>query len=214
MGKVTSQTNIGREHGKDSREVILAVALQLFITKGYDGTSIDDIRAAAGFKSKASLYTHFKSKEEVADALMSRILAQIERACQNAYEAAEPEPLSRFVATIRALINWAIAHPQECVFHLIRGQQEKMLTGDYDFEGNEPSQSYLDFLSLVREMRTNYPVRKITDAALLSMVFVLAAQAVIDRATFGNVTFAEQEQQVLEMCMGIVFSEPVSFPQK
>jgi AcrR family transcriptional regulator len=62
----------------NSREVILEVALQLFIQKGYEGTSIDDIRKAAGFKSKASLYNHFKSKQEVADALTTRILGQIE----------------------------------------------------------------------------------------------------------------------------------------
>ena len=52
-----------------SRTTILQAALHLFTARGYDGTSIDDIRLAAGFKSKASLYTHFKSKEELFEAI-------------------------------------------------------------------------------------------------------------------------------------------------
>ena len=79
--------------GKDSRALILQVALALFTQNGYEGTSIDDIRQAAGFRSKASLYTHFKSKEEVANALLDSILSQEEEVVIKAYEAAEPEPL-------------------------------------------------------------------------------------------------------------------------
>src|SRR5258708_39218199 len=62
--RTSSMISTAREqrtsHGRDG---ILQAALQLFSRRGYDATSIDDIRRAAGFKSKASLYTHFKSKE-------------------------------------------------------------------------------------------------------------------------------------------------------
>jgi AcrR family transcriptional regulator len=198
--------------GKDSREVILTVALQLFTTRGYDGTSIDDIRLQAGFKSKASLYTHFKSKEDVADALMTRILSSIEQVTLQAYTTAKNEPICQFIAIMRSLIEWALTHPQECVFHLIRGQQEKMLTGEYDFEGNQPSVSYLVILGLVQQLRTDYPVRQIHDAALLSMIFVLIAQAVMDRDAFGSISLTEHMDRVLEMCLGVLFSQSVEVP--
>jgi AcrR family transcriptional regulator len=198
--------------GKDSREVILTVALELFTTRGYDGTSIDDIRLQAGFKSKASLYSHFKSKEDVADALMRRILFSIEQVTLQAYATAKNKPISQFIAIMRSLIEWALIHPQECVFHLIRGQQEKMLVGKYDFEGNQPSVSYVLILGLVHQLRSDYPVRQVPDAALLSMIFVLIAQAVMDRDAFGSISLTEHMDGVLEMCLGVLFSQPVEVP--
>ncbi|NJQ97005.1 MAG: helix-turn-helix transcriptional regulator [Hydrococcus sp. CSU_1_8] len=64
MAKTATLSKLRQKHGQDSREVILEVALKLFTKKGYEGTSIDEIRETAGFKSKASLYNHFKNKEK------------------------------------------------------------------------------------------------------------------------------------------------------
>ena len=47
-----------------SRQQILAVAATLFCARGYAGTSLRDIAAAAGMKA-GSLYYHFASKEEL-----------------------------------------------------------------------------------------------------------------------------------------------------
>ena len=46
------------------RHQLLAIASDLFATKGYDATSIRDVASAAGMTS-ASLYYHFPSKEEM-----------------------------------------------------------------------------------------------------------------------------------------------------
>jgi AcrR family transcriptional regulator len=56
----------------DRSEEILAAANELFLSQGYDATSIDDIRKACGFRSKASIYSYFKSKEDVAEALVQK----------------------------------------------------------------------------------------------------------------------------------------------
>ena len=61
------------------KERILQVALELFTKLGYEATSVEDIREAVGFKSKASLYAHFKSKQAISENLTKRILGQIER---------------------------------------------------------------------------------------------------------------------------------------
>lgn len=42
MAKATSTPSQRRLKGQDSREIILAVALELFTQRGYDGTLIDD----------------------------------------------------------------------------------------------------------------------------------------------------------------------------
>lgn len=52
---------------------ILDAALQVFADKGYAAARIDDIAAAAGL-SKGGIYTHFKSKEEIFEALLTRVL--------------------------------------------------------------------------------------------------------------------------------------------
>lgn len=43
---------------------LLSVAVQVFLRKGYDGTSMADLAVAAGL-SKSSIYHHFRGKEEI-----------------------------------------------------------------------------------------------------------------------------------------------------
>jgi AcrR family transcriptional regulator len=52
-----------------TRDRILAVAMDLFIEQGYEGTSLREIAEPLGF-TKAALYYHFRSKQEILRALM------------------------------------------------------------------------------------------------------------------------------------------------
>ena len=54
---------------RNTREEILDVALSLFSTKGYDATILSDISAMLGV-SKAALFKHFDSKEEILFSVM------------------------------------------------------------------------------------------------------------------------------------------------
>jgi AcrR family transcriptional regulator len=53
------------------REEILEHAMQLFIERGYDATSINHIIGRAGI-SKGAFYHHFESKEDLIEALAAR----------------------------------------------------------------------------------------------------------------------------------------------
>ena len=55
-----------------TKERITEEALTLFSEKGYKGTSVKDIADAVGIKD-ASLYKHFKSKEEIFNAIVALI---------------------------------------------------------------------------------------------------------------------------------------------
>lgn len=57
----TAQPPRPRRYDTDS---LLAVAVQVFTERGYDGTSVSDLAAAAGL-SKSSLYTHVQGKEQL-----------------------------------------------------------------------------------------------------------------------------------------------------
>ena len=59
---------------KDTKERILAAALDMFSQNGYAGTNIRELTAALGLV-KSGLYKHFKSKEEIWNFLLDRMIA-------------------------------------------------------------------------------------------------------------------------------------------
>jgi len=59
------------ERTQTRKNVILDVAENLFIEKGYEHTTINDILIVSGI-AKGSLYYHYKSKEDVLDGIIKR----------------------------------------------------------------------------------------------------------------------------------------------
>lgn len=62
---------------------IMDAAAKLFMQKGYDATSTNDILDAVGI-ARGTLYHHFKSKEDIMDGLIARQAEQIVAAAQKA----------------------------------------------------------------------------------------------------------------------------------
>ena len=62
---------------EDTRQKILAKALELFSVHGYDAVSVGQIAAAVGIKAP-SLYNHFPSKRAIFDAIVEATAAQYE----------------------------------------------------------------------------------------------------------------------------------------
>ena len=56
-----------------TQEKILDVAQRLFLEKGYENTTIQDIVDELGGLTKGAVYHHFKSKEEIMDAVGDRM---------------------------------------------------------------------------------------------------------------------------------------------
>ena len=54
-------------------EKILEVSQRLFMEKGYDNTTIQDIVNELGGLTKGAIYHHFKSKEEIINALGEKL---------------------------------------------------------------------------------------------------------------------------------------------
>ena len=55
-----------------TKEQILRIALELFAQNGYLGTSMNDIAGQLGF-TKAALYKHYASKQEILDKIVERM---------------------------------------------------------------------------------------------------------------------------------------------
>lgn len=58
---------------KDTKERILDEALRQFSQKGFDGTNIRELTASLGLV-KSSMYKHYKSKEEIWNSLLDRMI--------------------------------------------------------------------------------------------------------------------------------------------
>jgi AcrR family transcriptional regulator len=71
--RVSTWPSLERTSG-DTRDRILDIALELFTAKGYEKTSLREIAEQLGF-SKAAIYYHFKSKEDILFALHLRLHA-------------------------------------------------------------------------------------------------------------------------------------------
>lgn len=66
------------KYPEETVSLILDVSMKLFIEKGYDATSIQDIINHLGGLSKGAIYHHFKSKESILIAVYDRIAKSIE----------------------------------------------------------------------------------------------------------------------------------------
>lgn len=64
------------KHPEETVNLILDVAFRLFMKKGYEHTSIQDIIDNLGGLSKGAIYHHFKSKEDILVAVTDRITAE------------------------------------------------------------------------------------------------------------------------------------------
>lgn len=61
---------------QETVRLILDVALQLFMQKGYEHTSVQDIIDNLGGLSKGAIYHHFKSKEDILIAATDQLCAE------------------------------------------------------------------------------------------------------------------------------------------
>ena len=73
-----------------TKERIFETALELFAQNGYLGTSMNDIAGRLGF-TKAALYKHYTSKQEILDKIVER-MNEMDYERAESYEMPETEP--------------------------------------------------------------------------------------------------------------------------
>ena len=93
-----------------TRERILAVALDLFGARGFDGASLDDIARAVGVRKQTVLYW-FPSKDDLVDAVLDAVAAELVAVIDAAVRAAPDEPLARIDAIVSAVFRPAVRRP-------------------------------------------------------------------------------------------------------
>ncbi len=91
------------QKGEALRQRIVVSADQLFYQKGYESTSFSDIADDVGI-SRGNFYYHFKSKDEILNAVIETRLAEIEQML-NEWSKQYTDPKQRIVEHIDILTN-------------------------------------------------------------------------------------------------------------
>ncbi len=126
---------------EERRNEILDVAERLFCTKGFDNTSTNDILTEIGI-ARGTLYYHFKSKEDILDAMIERLTNQmVEKASVIALDESIPV-LERLTGTMLSLnVDNELGHmvmeqvhrPQNALMHqklehMLLGRVNRLIT--------------------------------------------------------------------------------------
>ena len=93
---------------KDTKERILAAALEMFSQNGYAGTNIRELTASLGLV-KSSMYKHFESKEDIWNSLLDEMIAYYD----NHFGSPEhlppvPDSLDDLVAMTLRMVNFTV----------------------------------------------------------------------------------------------------------
>jgi TetR/AcrR family transcriptional regulator, transcriptional repressor for nem operon len=101
----------------DTREKLLAIAEDAVLAKGFAGTSIDELIAAAGL-TKSGFFYHFKDKAELAKAMLLRYLEHDRKLLDDLFLRADElneDPLHGFLVGLKMFAemmgNMSEAHP-------------------------------------------------------------------------------------------------------
>ncbi|MBO0453361.1 MULTISPECIES: TetR/AcrR family transcriptional regulator [Enterococcus] len=91
---------------------ILEVSRQLFLEKGYEHTSIQDIVNNLGGLSKGAIYHHFKSKEDILDGVMDKLYQNNENELEH-LKRLEKDKNMTGLQKLQALFASALQNPRQ-----------------------------------------------------------------------------------------------------
>lgn len=93
-----------------TRQRILDAALDLFGARGVDAVSLDEIAREVGVRKQTVLYW-FASKDELVDAVLETVAAELVVVIDAAVRSASDDPLERIDAVVRAVFRPAVRRP-------------------------------------------------------------------------------------------------------
>jgi len=93
----------------DTRSVILRESTRLFSEKGIDTTSMRDIAGAVGIQA-ASLYNHFKSRNEILFTVLVDAMHSLVESCTGTLEESSDSPTEKLFHLVRQHILVLVTH--------------------------------------------------------------------------------------------------------
>ena len=94
----------------NTRAEILEASVDLFGSRGFGATSLDDVARVVGVAKQTVLYW-FASKDELLDAVLAQTALELAAVIEAAVRAAPDEPLVRVEAVVKAVFRPAVRRP-------------------------------------------------------------------------------------------------------
>lgn len=101
------------ETGTSSKQALLDCAARLFLEKGFDAVSMDQVRVAAAV-SNGSLYHHFPSKAHLARSVYLSALEAYQRAMMDALSPGTPAK-DGVRALVKSHTDWVVRFPRQAL---------------------------------------------------------------------------------------------------
>ena len=133
---------------RDTKERILAAALEMFSQNGYAGTNIRELTASLGLV-KSAMYRHFESKEDIWNALLDEMIAYYaERFGSPEHLPPVPDSLEALVAMTMQMVDFTI-HDERIIM------TRKLLTIEQFRDERARDLATKHFLTGLKEMFTH-----------------------------------------------------------
>ena len=164
---------------KDTKERILAAALDMFSQNGYAGTNIRELTASLGLV-KSAMYRHFESKEEIWNALLDEMIAYYDaRFGSPEHLPPVPASLEELAAMTMQLVNITV-HDESIV------KVRKLLTIEQFHDDRARELATKHFLTGLTEMFTRIfadmmdrGLLRRNDPAMLAFAYIAPISALI-----------------------------------
>lgn len=129
------------KHPEETVDLILDVSYRLFMEKGYEYTSIQDIIDHLGGLSKGAIYHHFRSKEDILIAVTDRMTAESNKLLADIRDRSDLNGKEKLKTIFKASIS--------------RPVQDEIFTAAPDFSNN-PKLLFSLLHDTVDEVAPNY----------------------------------------------------------
>ena len=167
-----------RSDNIEREQRILDAASELFVHYGYDKTTVSDIARAAGV-SKGAIYLHFKSKDEMFEALLIR---EMETYGETWFEMLEADPNG---GTIASMYKNSLYAMNSNDFMSAMFRKDRRVFGNYVrkpdnfFRQLQDKQEQSDRFMFVKMMQDANAIRQDVDAKVIAHVMDILAHGLV-----------------------------------
>ncbi len=185
-----------------TRERLLEATKKLVMSKGFAGTTIDDVLKETGV-TKGAFFYHFKSKADLADQLMRWYAAndmKMFRTFLAAAEAAHDDPLDqllKFLTDFEAYLSDPENPPRGCMYALYTYEDEHFENSVKEFVAETLQTWTAMYIRKFQEVLDRYPpAREVTAKRLAEMfIAVIEGGLILERAHGNRGMSARQSEQ-------------------
>ena len=117
-----------------TREQIVEVAKQVFMTKGYTKTSMRDIAAGVGI-GVSNIYNYFKSKDELFRHIVAPLLKELEPMMYEHHNVNDQDQSADYALNdqLHAIVGYDLFHADSGTFAIYKNNSELFIKLKYSF---------------------------------------------------------------------------------